>query len=217
VVPGTDVPLLSWTTQMPGPSFSLPARQTCPGMTREEGSACIDCEVFERGRYKSERLKMQQQVRKRWVEECLKSSEGSEILVRTLTAAFDLTGHIFVRAHDAGDVFKASYARAWARICKNLPDVQFWFPTRSWEVSWILPALQDLAELPNLAVRPSAHMIAGPPPVVPGLSAGTLQYEDIGQVPAGVLICPATSQGNQCGRCTACWTLKNVPIAFEKR
>ena len=105
----------------------------------------------------------------------------------------------YFRWHDSGDVWQPNYGKMIREVCANLPDVRFWLPTRSWHSTpRILTVLQDMAQLPNVAVRPSALRFEETAPVVPGLSAGT------GARSAG-FNCPAHAQNNECRACRTCW------------
>lgn len=54
------------------------------------------------------------------------------------------------RIHHDGDFFSLDYARAWAQVCRNYPNVQFWAYTRSFTDSInVVPAL---AGIPNLTL-----------------------------------------------------------------
>ena len=83
-------------------------------------------------------------------------------------------------------------------VCATVPDVRFWLPTRSYRLPRILPVLQDINRLPNVAVRPSALFFHEDPPVIPGLSAGT------GANGEGYS-CPSSRQGGACRDCRRCW------------
>jgi hypothetical protein len=121
--------------------------------------------------------------------------------------AIDATGYAYMRVHDSGDLFSPEYTRAWIRICACLSWVRFWFPTRSWQAPW-LDVIQELAALPNVAVRPSAVHFDDDPPQVDGLAAGTTAK-------AFGYTCPAPRQNNACGDCRRCWTAKSLPVSYH--
>lgn len=112
------------------------------------------------------------------------------------------------RWHDSGDVFSPRYADMINAVCASLPDVRFWLPTRSWHnTPRILRQLVVLAELPNVAVRPSALFLQENAPRVQGLDAGT-------GVKSDGYTCPASSQGNACLSCRKCWS-KTAPVYYH--
>lgn len=111
---------------------------------------------------------------------------------------------LYFRVHDSGDLFSPAYTQMWTRVCANLPEVRFWFPTRMWPHGGkavrltTIAAVQELAALPNVTVRPSALQFDDPAPTVdgygPGSSAAREGYN-----------CPAHEQNNECRACRACW------------
>ena len=114
----------------------------------------------------------------------------------------------FFRIHDSGDFFSPEYARAWFEICKRLPDVMFWAPTRMWLVKKSASTVFSQGIPSNLALRPSALHFGEPAPrvdypgtaqasvgaavrlsvVMPGLAAGSGSGE---KVPPNTWRCPA--------------------------
>jgi hypothetical protein len=127
----------------------------------------------------------------------------------------------YFRVHDSGDMFNVSYAQCWLEVCKSLPAVKFWIPTRAWQqpagplpmFDPMLNALRALASLPNATVRPSALNFGDYAPVVPGLHAGSAAaMPDVFRARQ----CPAYAQGGHCASCRTCWDSKDIPIAYPK-
>lgn len=83
----------------------------------------------------------------------------------------------FFRIHDSGDFFSREYLEAWFDVCRALPDVHFWAPSRVWTTSAMARDMERIiaqGKLPkNLALRPSGLFFDGPEPKVPGYSGGT--------------------------------------------
>ena len=82
----------------------------------------------------------------------------------------------YFRIHDSGDFFSPAYMAAWLEICRRLPRMRFWAPTRV----WMDPHYQAVAAScpPNLVLRPSAIHFGDPPPVLdparfPGWARGS--------------------------------------------
>src|SRR5262249_44503832 len=132
-VPGTGVLLLSDASKMPSLSFSLPAGESCPWALYGEGSICGEC-YAQKGRYVMPNVANAQRVRFPWVRGCLRTAEGTDAFVAVMPQAVTDAGNSYFRGHDAGDFFSPAYVRAWARVCRALPQVTFWFPTRTWRV-----------------------------------------------------------------------------------
>jgi hypothetical protein len=57
-----------------------------------------------------------------------------------------------VRLHVGGDFYDALYARKWLQVMRKLPQVKFFFYTRSWRDAAIRPLLERMApfQLPRL-------------------------------------------------------------------
>ena len=219
-VPGTTTLLLTEARKMPCASWSLPAREACPYALNGVGTICNSC-YADKGSYTQyPGVKNAQRARFSWVRECLKTDEGTDAFVSTMVDVIRRARNPYFRVHDSGDLFSPAYTWAWVRIVQALPDVRFWFPTRSWrpltmsklspatKVAWEL-ALMALAAEPNVTVRPSALFFNAPAPRIPGLSAGSTAADD------GSFTCPASKQDNECRDCRACWDAPATPISYR--
>lgn len=205
---GQKTSLLSWTTDMAAWSFSLPAGSSCPGMVaNNENDICHSC-YAQLNRYNMPNVLTAQWIRFNWIRENLKTADGRKIIVDTLVGA--IKSHVengYFRVHDSGDLFNSKYIACWIQICKSLPDIQFWFPTRSYTLTNLLPDLKELAELPNVTVRPSALKFNEPSPSIVGLSHGTtvITNEELKKLHN---VCPKTqNKGTTCesNACRSCW------------
>ncbi len=117
----------------------------------------------------------------------------------------------YFRWHDSGDLQSLEHLTKIVQIAKNLPNIDFWLPTR--EYSIVAEYVKQNGAFPdNLTVRLSAYMIDGQPPV--GLA------KRLGLTTSGVstsgFTCPSSSQGNKCLSCRACWD-KNVSNVNYKK
>lgn len=83
----------------------------------------------------------------------------------------------YFRIHDAGDFWSSAYLNEWFEICRMLPDVHFWAPTRIWTATstakWLERMVANDAIPKNLSLRPSGLFFDAPEPQVPGLDGGT--------------------------------------------
>lgn len=205
--------LLSRTSAMPGSSFSLPARQSCPGAFLGPGTICAICYADRRKRYGWNRVRAVQADRFAWTVSALALGTFVPVLVGAIAARSER----YFRIHDSGDFFAPAYARAWRDIAHALPAVRFWSPTRSWAVAGnprhpddpLLRALVALAALPNVVIRPSALVLEDPPPIVPGLAAGSTVTAD----PARVTCPKSRTVPAHCGSCRVCWDTPAVPVS----
>ncbi len=210
------VSVLTCTSKMPGPSFSLPAGKACPN---SHGSICDNCYAT-KGCYQYATTRNAQTTRYAWVRECMKTPEGQKEFALTMVEAILLSGSKYFRGHDSGDFFNVAYVEAWTAVAKALPEVKFWFPTREYQVKATaspfaivgenprMEALKRLAALPNVTVRPSALEVGQDAPQVDGLHAGSA----VGN--AAAFQCPAYSQGGECGDCRTCWNRKDTPVSY---
>ena len=96
----------------------------------------------------------------------------------------------FFRIHDSGDFFSPEYMIAWKQVAALLEPtgMRFWAPTRMWIFAWptfakaygvrIKKSLRwhvaFTSPTPaNMTIRPSALYYGDPPPIIPGLAAGS--------------------------------------------
>ena len=235
-VPGTSVGLLSNPSKMPSRSYSLPAIKACPSATFGPGAICGESAdkttcYATRGAYAWAPVRAALEARFQWTIQATRDETTAVEFIETMTTAVqgealrqerkhwqevsegmrpmaEFGGPVF-RVHDSGDLFNPTYANLWTQVATNCPDVRFWFPTRQWKSRNLdmLAALQTLASLPNVAVRPSALFINDAPPMIPGLAAGT-------SASATGYNCPAHMQKNECRDCRMCWT-KDVPVVYR--
>ena len=109
----------------------------------------------------------------------------------------------FHRWFDSGDLDSIEQLIAICDVAKATPDIKHWLPTR--EIAIVREFLAWFGDFPsNLCVRVSAPMIGDKP-------LGAFEYTSTvhrkGHKVHGHK-CPAPDQGNNCGKCRACWTFK---------
>src|SRR5207253_992835 len=107
------------------------------------------------------------------------------------------------RLFHSGDLQGVAHLKNLCTVARNVPDVQFWLPTREYET---VRACKD--EIPdNLVVRVSATLIDGKPPKWwPTTSTVVSDPEEA--------TCPAPDQGGNCGECRDCWDGKVANAAY---
>ena len=212
---GKTTSLLTWTTDMDCYSFSLPAgpNGACPLSVTGENTICGSCYAMI-NRYNMPNVLNAQYLRFAWVKSCLARWDdgGKQELVNKLTTTIQEAGSRggspYFRFFDSGDFFHPLFIEACYEICRQLPTIMFWFPTRIWHKgtsdNWTKP-LKRLASLPNVVVRPSAITFNDPPPRVAGLATGTTVVTDIAS--AWGSVCPKTENGGNCtsNGCRKCW------------
>jgi hypothetical protein len=197
-------------------AFNLPARTTCPGMS----AACANCYAT-RGRWRFPAVRealewnLRTARRRHFVEDMVEELRRRRVRL--------------LRLHSSGDLFDEAYTRRWVEILDRSPSVTAYAYTRSWRVGAILPALEQLAALPNMRLWYSADEDTGvPSPVPQGVRVAWLLQRADEPVPAGVdlvfrvhalrkeptrriglaLVC-LTEQGREsattCSTCGVCW------------
>ena len=223
LVPDSGTSVLTATSKMPGPSFSLPAKRACPnakgtichGTISATGKRIGGCYAA-KGCYRYRSVSKAQDTRFDWIRDCLKTAAGTEHFIHVMVRAIRAVDAPYFRGHDSGDFFSVAYVEAWIQICSQLPNVRFWFPTREWQVKSASPfqmlnprmdALKRLAALPNVTVRPSALDVGDDAPIVPGLAAGST-------VAGSGYQCPAYLQGGECGDCRTCWDSPETAVSY---
>lgn len=205
--------ILSEPDKMPCPTFSLPARASCPFAVFGCNAICSDCYAC-KGRYTMSNVIGPRVARFAWVRSALKTESGRISFIGAVVNAIQETGTEYFRGHDSGDFFSPLYVLLWIAICTMLPNVRFWFPTRAWQDGTgnlnrrMLRSLRTLAALPNVVIRPSALYFGDAAPRVQGLSAGSTSNH------AAALQCKAPGQEGYCADCRDCWK-PDVEVSYR--
>jgi hypothetical protein len=191
-------------------SFSLPAGKegACPLAVTGKDTICGGCYAMI-NRYNIPNVLTAQWVRYLWLKERISKREIPEAVYEMTTAIKIHTNNNYFRFFDSGDFFHQDMIKICYHICKLLPEIKFWFPTRIWYTdnkTWQL-WLHNLAALKNVSVRPSAIKFNDKPPRIIGLNKGTTVILSKKDKPKGVSICPKTLNGGNChdNHCRSCW------------
>lgn len=120
-------------------------------------------------------------------------------------------GQSFHRWFDSGDLDSIEQLIAICDVAKDTPEIKHWLPTR--EVAIVTEYLQWFGSFPeNLCVRVSAPMVDGVSlkgfPNVSGVFHKSY--------PSNTHVCPAPTQGNNCGDCRACWDVSVKSVHYRK-
>lgn len=136
-----------------------------------------------------------------------------------------------VRVHASGEFFSAEYVQQWIKVVEANPGVTFFAYTRSWRVPELLPALEELASLPNFFMWWSCDKDSGPPPETVGVRKAYMM-SDYTDVPSfevdlvfraktkkvrkwvnGTLVCPAENGVTEttCSKCQLCFREASIP------
>ena len=183
---------------MPCRSWSLNARETCPGSI-ERGElvpACQGCYAAS-GNYRFSNVRKPRDEnrddwkRAAWVDE--------------MVAELDAAGYF--RWFDSGDVYHVRLAEKILQVMERTPWCRHWLPTRSHKFAKFSAVFSRMEALPNVVVRRSSDSISGE--TIPGATTSTIvpPEADVDDV----TMCEASTRGGKCGPCRACWD-KTIPV-----
>ena len=192
---------LSDTSKMPGKSWGINADRCITGakLAQVEGSICSTC-YAQKGYYSNfPSVKHAQDVR----------LEAFHADPAGWTAAMvKLVGtEKFFRWFDSGDLQSVEMLAAIVSVARATPGTRHWLATR--ERAIIKAWLANGGEWPaNMVCRVSATFFDTIPAnhITPWSSTAHRGAPD-----ASAWLCPAPSQGGNCGDCRACWS-QSVPL-----
>jgi hypothetical protein len=192
---------LSKTSKLDGVrSWSLQARETCPGSTDpntgELVPACAGCyAVF--GNYRFQNVKAPRiSNREDW-----KRDDWTQDMIAALQ------NDRYFRWFDSGDMYDVRLARKILAVMEATPHCAHWLPTRMHKFAKFHSVLARMSALPNVAVRPSSDSVTGE--YTPGVHGSTI-VPDTDSRP-GITLCHAAFNEGKCGSCRACYS-KDEPV-----
>ncbi len=189
---------LSKAGKMPCRSWSLQALETCKGaydMNGEVVEACKGCYAL-KGNYRFSNVK---KSRAHNLQDCKRKEWVNNMVI-------ELDNDRYFRWFDSGDLDSIEQLAAICKVAEETPDIAHWLPTR--ELA-IVRAYKG-AIPSNLVIRLSAPMVDMRP--VKGANTSTVHKDS---TPVGH-VCPAPTQGNNCGSCRACWTPSVANVSYKK-
>ena len=192
---------ISKTSKLDGVrSWSLQARETCPGSVGSDGGlvdACAGCYAVG-GNYRYPNVRGPRiENREDW------KRPG---WVADMVAELDRDRYF--RWFDSGDMYALPLAEKILEVMTRTSWVRHWLPTRMHKFSKFRPVLARMQALPNVMVRPSSDSVMGG--YVPGVHGSTI-VPAIDAVPGGATLCHAATNAGKCGPCRACYD-KAVPV-----
>ncbi len=198
--------------KMPGSTFAISAKECKVGgkLATVKGSVCDRC-------YALKLQKLRPSVDQGWTANYLKSTHAIETNPQAWAnaAAFQIkriaakSGQPFHRWFDSGDLQSVAMLSAICLTATLTPEVKHWLPTREAKIVKDYQAAGGVVPS-NLIIRISATMIGDAP--VKGY-ANTSTVHRKGQDVIGHA-CPASTQGNQCGDCRACWSYDVANVSY---
>lgn len=205
---------LGYPSKMPGTSYGISAERCITGakLAQIPGSICASCYAL-RGNYRYDHVRRAHETRLAAVS----SPAWVADMVALLTAAHAKGRHRgrplapYHRWHDSGDLQSREHLAKICAIARATPWLRHWLPTK--EGKLLRDFIRDGGTIPdNLVIRLSATMIDGAPPKAWPL---TSTVHNAGRTPVGH-VCPAPTQGNQCGECRACWNADVANVSYHK-
>ena len=190
-------------SKMPCHSWSIPAKDCKTGskLAKVEGSVCADCYAMS-GFYRMGNVKS-------CLEKRLESLSNPKWENAMTIAISGSEGSGFFRWFDSGDIQSLAHLKQIAQIAKNLPSIQFWLPTKEYGIVTQYLKENELPE--NLTIRLSGFMVDGPAPIALASRLGLVTSTVVSEG----FTCPASSQGNKCLSCRACWDKGVSNVAYK--
>lgn len=190
-------------SKMLGSAFAISAKECGVGgrLVNVKGSVCERC-------YALKIQNMRPSVDHGWSANYLKATamiakapeRWADAMAFQIVKAAEKTGEPNHRWFDGGDLSSFEMLVAIVMVANLTPHIAHWLPTR--EVKIVLRYLKEVGDFPpNLVVRVSSPMVDDKPLKA---FANTSTVHRKGNDPVGH-ICPASKQGNACGKCRACW------------
>lgn len=198
--------------KMPGSTFAISAKECKAGgkLAKVEGSVCHRC-------YALKLQKLRPSVDQGWTANYLKAvamiesnPEGwAKAVAFQINRIAAKTGEMFHRWFDSGDLQSVAMLSAICEAARLTPAIKHWLPTREAKIVKDFTAQGGVIPS-NLVIRISATMI-GDAPVRGHATTSTVHRKG---TPAHGHVCPASTQGNECGACRACWSLDVGNVSY---
>lgn len=187
------MPLLKNGNHKLGPNigtFSLPAVETCPGLTGQCARVCY-------ARRFTRRLGIDYTPE-------LRATENARFVSLLVAEAM---WKAVVRVHVSGDFPSVEYVAKWKAVADATPRTLFYGYTRSWRMPDLRAALEGLAARPNFRLMWSCDRQTGVPAWMAGRDVAWLAMDDqdVPPVAAGIVFRRKTSTvRSHIGRATVC-------------
>jgi hypothetical protein len=196
---------ISKAGKMPCPSWSLQARETCPGSidqsTKQILPVCKACYAV-KGNYSFKPVKALRDYNR---EDWKRDTFETEFVIF-------LNDYRFFRWFDSGDIYHEKLAEKIYNIMVKTPWCKHWLPTKSYNIPKLRFWLDKMKKLDNVSVRFSSPDINGN--YVKGLHGSCVIPKHDFKTDA--TICHAYENSGKCGDCRACWNKDVETIAYVK-
>lgn len=190
--------------KMPGSTFAISATKCKVGskLAAIKDSTCSRC-------YALKLEKLRPSVNKGWLANYEKAvslidtapEKWAAACVFQIMRAYLKSKEAYHRWFDSGDLQSVAMLAAICDVARKTPLIAHWLPTR--ESGIVKAFLAQGGTLPaNLIVRVSSTMI-GDAPISGHANTSTVHRKNSANIGHA---CPASTQGNNCGTCRACWS-----------
>ena len=190
--------------KMPGSTFAISATKCKVGskLAAIKDSTCSRC-------YALKLEKLRPSVNKGWLSNYEKAvslidtapDKWAAACVFQIMRAYVKSREAYHRWFDSGDLQSVAMLSAICDVARKTPLIAHWLPTR--ESGIVKAFLAQGGIIPgNLIVRVSSTMI-GDAPISGHANTSTVHRKNSANVGHA---CPASTQGNNCGSCRACWS-----------
>lgn len=197
-------PKISQTSKLGARSWSLQARETCPGSIDESGElvpACAGCYATSGTYYYPKVIQTREHNREDW-----KRPEWVSDMVQALE------NDRYFRWFDSGDCYALELAEKILEVMRLTPWVKHWIPTRMYKFPKFMQVFVQMQALDNVMVRFSSDSVNGE--FIDYLHGSTI-IEKGTTAPAGAHRCESPANGGKCGPCRACWDKEIPVIAYQ--
>lgn len=195
---------ISTTSKLDGiRSWSLVARETCPGSIGPDGKLVGPCEgcYAVGGNYRFLNVRgPREENREDW---------QRPDWVADMVAELDRDRYF--RWFDSGDMYALGLAEKIFEVMQSTPWVRHWLPTRMHKFPKFRDVLDRMRALPNVMVRPSSDSVTGE--FEPGVHGSTI-VPSVDAVPKGATLCHAANNAGKCGPCRACYSKDVAVVAY---
>lgn len=198
--------------KMPGSTFAISATKCKVGgkLATVKDSTCSRC-------YALKLEKLRPSVNQGWLANYEKAvslitsnpDKWIAACVFQIMRAYAKSGEAFHRWFDSGDLQSVEMLSAICGVARSTPSIRHWLPTRE---SGIVKAykVQGGVVPENLIIRVSSTMISDTP--ISGHSHTSTVHRKKESHTGHA--CPASTQGNNCGSCRACWSHDVANISY---
>jgi len=196
-------------SKMPGYAWGISAKlcKTGSKLAKIKGSVCHKCYAL-RGNYLYQSVVTSHKNRIDGYDRdnIAWRSAMAELIRKRIPESADETDKYF-RIFDSGDIQSEAMLRDWIWIAEQLPDIEFWLPTKEYAlIDGFTGAFPD-----NLVIRVSSPKVDQKPLKAYQFTSTVHDKEE----PHG-FVCRAYERDGKCGDCRACWSRLVSNVSYPK-